>query len=199
MKWFTKTFALTLVLLFTGSVAYAQILPLSLEVRAGSNLSNMSIKDIDTKAKAGFNGGLALQLSVPLTGLFVESGVFFTSKGAKLNETFMGVQNKTTINANYLQVPVLVGFKLSALPLLRIKFYAGPYFAQGIGGKTGNLDTFRGDGLQRFDSGITAGAGAELFKFTLNLGVEYGWTNVSHTDVRMRNQNSFITLGYKIF
>lgn len=195
MRGFNKTFAIALVLLLVGTTAYSQILPISLELRGGSNIAKMDIEGQETSTRAGLNAGLAAQFSIPLTSFYLESGLMFSAKGTDYNNT--------TIAAHYLQVPVLVGYKIGLLPALRLKLFAGPYFAHGIAGNTtvsgSRTKTFSDTGLKRFDSGITLGGGLEFLMFSFQAGYEYGWTDISQAGPKVQNRNTFLTFGYKFF
>ena len=210
--------ALVAVFLVTSS-AYAQ-LPLSVGVKAGANLSNVSLSnnddDGDFKAKLGFKVGVDAKMKLPISGLFVQSGLEFTTKGYKFEEKYDDAKYEVNSNAMYLQLPVMAGYSIDAAGL-GINFMVGPYFAYGIGGKTKykerdydfpeyNFDskenTFGKDAYKKFDMGLTGAVGVEVSKFYVNLGYELGLSNIAHTDdsdVKAKNRNAFLTVGYKIF
>lgn len=203
MKSLTKAFILLAVMLFAGINASAQLLPISLEVRGGTNVSTMSIKDYNTNSRTGFNAGLAAQLRLPAS-FFVESGLMLTNKGAN-RESVVGNQTlETRINTYYLQVPALVGYKIRLIPMVRLKLFGGLYAAQGIGGRMtlpdgSRQNSFSSSNLQRFDMGLVGGIGAEITRFTLNIGYEHGLIDVSQTSANVKNRNTFISLGFRMF
>lgn len=209
MRYVLRSCVLVAVLLV--SLSANALLPISFGVNAGANMSNLSGDIDDAKSKAGFQAGLTVDLNVPLTGLFVQSGVSFTTKGTKLDRPEV---DDYSINAMYLQVPIRIGYKFSALDLVGLNINAGPYYAYGIGGKSKpgkesdlpehafykKRDTFGDDGLlKKNDFGLTVGVGAEFLGFlTLNLGYEFGLTNIAKDgDEKIRTRNGYLTVGYK--
>ncbi|MDH6354813.1 hypothetical protein M2132_001144 [Dysgonomonas sp. PH5-45] len=207
MKKFLKPLVVAFALLV--SVGASAQLPLSFGINAGMNLSNVGGDIDDTDAKVGFQVGVTADLALPMN-FFLQSGLSFTTKGYKGNGFVLkdGVASDADItsNAMYLQLPIRAGYKLVSLPGLNLNVNAGPYFAHGIGGKTkyesriGDVknDTFSKYELKRFDVGLGFGVGAEITKFTVNLGYEFGLINISKVDVYdIKNRNAFLTVGYK--
>ena len=201
---------LFLVIFFIGSNAYSQSLPLSVKVKAGVNVSNTNLKDYDTDNKWGYQIGADVKLDLPFTGLFVQSGLAFTTKGYKYDQP----AREITCNANYLQLPILLGYGFNVVNILKINAHVGPYFATGIGGKTkekiyaqdsGNeiyndkYNTFSKDGFKKFDTGLIGMLSADIAKFSVSVGYEMGLKNFSQTDVKTKNRNAFATVGYRIF
>jgi len=223
MKTTGKILLLLAAVLFVGSNAYAQSLPISLGVKAGVNLSNVNI-DVDdpedpddTDARVGFQVGVDAKFDLPLTGLFLQSGLALTTKGFKADGNLSDSESfEVKANAMYLQLPIMAGYKVDA-PGMGINFMVGPYFAYGIGGKTKTTytdtefpedngsskeDTFDKDnGYKKFDMGLTGAVGVEISKFYVNLGYELGLSNIANkdSDDKVKNRNAFLTVGYKIF
>ncbi|MDU1891094.1 MAG: porin family protein [Dysgonomonas sp.] len=195
MKNFIKAGLVAVAMLFCVSVS-AQI---SFGVKAGVNLSNYGGDVDDNKAKAGFNAGVTAEIGLPLTNLYVLSGLEYTTKGAKYD----GNNYSYNSNANFLQLPVHVGYRVSALETLGVSFHAGPYFAYGIGGKTGKgeakNDTFDDGMLKKFDFGLGAGVGLELGKIGVGLGYDFGLANLydGEGNDKVRTMNAYLSVGYK--
>lgn len=181
----------------------------SLGVKAGVNLSNYGGDIDDTDAKAGFNVGLTAEFGLPLTSMYILSGLELNTKGAKYEEGGY----KLTSNAMYLQLPVHFGYRISALETFGVSFHAGPYIAYGIGGKTKiegvKFDTFGDDGLKEFDFGLGLGVNAEFSKLSVGIGYDFGLANIARniemeigdlnlkSDVKVRNMNAYLSVGYK--
>lgn len=88
MKNFINLFAIILLIAFTTQ-SYAQ----KFGVKAGVNLSNMSIdafdEGIDTKTNLGFNVGVTVEF--PITDLFsFETGLMLNTKGFSITEEALG-------------------------------------------------------------------------------------------------------------
>ncbi|NDW19725.1 PorT family protein [Dysgonomonas sp. 216] len=227
MKKTVRVLVLLVAATFISANAFAQ-LPISLGVKAGANLSNVSYDDetdFDTKAKAGFQVGLDVKANIPLTGIFIQSGLALTTKGYKIDESEYDEYEDVTYkfeqksNAMFLQVPIMAGYNIS-VPGIGVNLAAGPYFAYGIGGKTkvkyvdpidpeysfnqkeSTFDEDKG-GIKKFDMGLTGAVGVEISKFYVNLGYEFGLTNLAgkewESGDKLKNRNAYLTIGYKIF
>lgn len=192
------------------TVASAQI---SLGVKGGMNMSNYYGDELsDKNVKIGFNIGLAADYQFAY-GHYIQSGLFFTTKGAKYSTETTNAKIEYTINPMYLQLPIHYAYKLEIAPETRIVFHGGPYMAYGVGGKTkvkgnvGNLSGERdgqnvfGDGvgqLKSFDAGLGLGVGAEFGAFLVDLGWDVGLTNLSNSDNGdIKNQNAYLSVGYR--
>jgi len=194
--------------LFTAAVLLVSVnsyalLPVSLGVKGGMNLSNFS-GDLDhTSTKVGFNAGLVIDIDLPLTNLGLTTGVEFTTKGAKIDKKhLMNTDKDVTFNAMYLQLPIHANYKISVAPATKVVFHAGPYFAYGIGGKTkidgDKYDTFDDDNMKRFDFGLGLGAGVQVWKFGVDLGWDFGLTNISDdSDISVKNRNAYLSVSYR--
>lgn len=193
---------------------------LTLGVKAGANMSNVTGDLDDTKVKIGFNVGVTLDYAFT-PEWFLMTGLEFTTKGLKQEGTFdaedfgfdgLGdVDVKLTYNPMYLQLPIHAGYKLEVADNTKINFHAGPYLAYGIGGKITakaevagvegkeKTDIFGDDGLlKRFDFGVGLGAGVEFGKIGVGLGYDFGLVNI--IDVKgasVKNSNAYLTVGYK--
>lgn len=208
-------------LLLFSFIASAQNLPLTFGVKAGANLSNFSGDGADgADAKFGYNFGVTVDYAINYNW-YLTSGLEFTNKGAKsdyllidLDELAVEKIGKIKYTANYLQLPIHVGYKLDIAEGTKINFHAGPYFAYGIAGKSKvsditsaiyddldrKVDTFSDDALKRFDFGLGLGAGVEFGQINVGLGFDFGLLNISQlgdSDYPIRNQNAYLTVGYK--
>ena len=200
MKNFLKVSLLALTLVFT-STASAQLLPVSIGVKGGLNMSNISTDGYD--GKKGFNAGLTVDVNLPANfGIF--SGLEVNTKGAQINDT------DHKINAMYLQLPVHVGYRLKLLPGLRAQFGFGPYFAQGIGGKTkfgdDKYDTF-GDEmhqLKKTDWGLGVHVGVVVLgRIQVRAGYDFGLKNLARSyeeegikvEPKLKNRNVYVSAG----
>lgn len=212
MKNLLKATLVALVLTFATNINAQS--PISVGVKAGLNVSNQSYKseglNVSGSAKVGFNAGLTLDINLP-SNLAVMSGLELTTKGVKFDIE----DTKTTFNAMYLQLPIHLGYKIEIAPQTKIHFNAGPYLAYGIGGKIKNsydnekMDTFGDDALKRFDFGLGIGAGVTFVdKVQVRLGYDFGLADAGRKgtdeygdayDVKVKNRNFYVSLGYLFF
>ena len=201
---------IVLVLAMVAMVGAVSAQELSLGVKGGLNISNLSGKGVDdAKMKLGFHVGLGADYEFA-PNMAVQSGLLFTTKGAKAKE--LGVEG--TLDMMYLQLPVHFAYKMDINPGTRFVLHAGPYVAYGVGGKTKfeekgvslSFDTFgkrkiggvEVEGAKRFDAGLGIGAGFEFGQFLVDLGWDMGLVNVGRDkDNKITTQNGYLSLGYK--
>ena len=183
---------------------------LNLGVKGGVNMSNFYGDELDDQnVKIGFHIGLAADYEFAYNSA-IQTGLFFTTKGAKYSESIGDATGDFTVNPMYLQLPVHYAYKLDVTPGTRIVFHAGPYVAYGIGGKSklsGSLgdwdgetewDVFGDDGFKRFDAGLGLGVGAEFGPILLDLGWDMGLVNIADSNSGdIKNQNAYLSVGYK--
>jgi len=112
-----------------STVTFAQG-EISWNVKAGMNISNFTSGD-DTKAKIGFRGGVGMEYGI--TDMWsIQPSLLFTTKGTKIDAPLIDM----TINAMYLELPVNAAVRFNLGELSNIVVSAGPYIADGSGGKT---------------------------------------------------------------
>ena len=180
------------------SAAYAQEPPVQFGVKGGLNLSNFGGDMEDTKAVFKYQFGVTADVAFT-ENIYLQTGLEFLTKGSK-HKPETGTSIK--YNPMYLQLPVRVAYKFEIMPGTKLFINAGPYVAYGIGGKIkggdSKVDIFDDDRLKRFDYGIGGGVGVEFGKFTVSVGYDFGLANISDVKgTKVRNQNAFITLGYR--
>ncbi|MCW3462301.1 porin family protein [Chitinophaga nivalis] len=127
------------------SISFAAMSQVRVGVKAGYNLSNISIDNSgSTKNKSshsGFHVGAIVDLPLVPKILSFQPGVFYTTKGTKAetgNKDNVSVANpfvKHTINPSYIEVPLNFIGKIPIGPNARLFAGVGPYFAFGVAGK----------------------------------------------------------------
>jgi hypothetical protein len=153
---------------------------LQFEGVAGLNMSDMG----GLGSKAGLHIGAKAEMPLPslADGAYANAGVLLSFKG----NSYLGL--KTT--ANYLEIPMHVGYKHAINENLSIFGEAGPYIAFGLFGKMDvmevdilsstdviQINTFDSEfGLNRFDIGVGLKAGVEIKKkYTVSIGYDWGF------------------------
>lgn len=163
-------------------------------VKAGMNISNFT-GDSDLNAKIGFKLGGGFEYGFTDTWS-LQPSLFLSTKGAK--------KDGYSVNAMYLELPVMAAARFNVADNTNIVVNAGPYLACGVGGKSKidmgrgeySVKTFGSDGLRRFDAGLGVGVAAEFGNMIVGLDGQVGFVNVIK-DVTAKNMNFSITLGYK--
>ena len=170
-------------------------------VRVGLNLSTLTGDGMgDFGMKPGLNVGPTIGVRVSeTTPVFLESGVYFSMQGAK--------DGDNSIALNYFKIPVLIKYGVQVSDEFAVLPFLGPTIAFGVGGdwKTagaGSESSFGKGKFNRFDAGIRFGCGAEWNKLYLELGYEFGITNIADwkkdngiDDASAHNGNLFINFG----
>lgn len=203
-------------------------------VRASLNLSNVNNKytgevasgesksdyEYDFKNRVGFNIGLIYDWGVS-ESFYIQPGLYFTTRGAKVKESEEGYKYEEKWNLNYLQLPILASYRIALSDNVKWHINAGPYLAVGLGGKVKWEETDedgknKGDykafgttsedsdeekgGLKRFDAGLSFGTGVSINKFYVGLTYELGLINAADKkewkDYKMKNRNFSIGVGY---
>jgi len=138
-----------------GTLSFAQEKPASsaspvrFGLKAGLNVSNLN--DNDSKAKAGFYGGVFANIPVA-SDFSVQPELLYNGLGAK-DQTYSSLK----LNLDYISVPVMVQYNI--LPALYVE--AGPQFSfaisQKVKGDGGSADV--NEVFKNFDLGLGLGAG----------------------------------------
>lgn len=166
-------------------------------IRLGANFSTLTGEYIDLGTRVGMNLGGVIGIRVSdSTPIFLESGLYYASRGAK--------KDKETITTHNLEIPILIKYGIQASDDIAVLPYIGPYFSYGLGGKNKyedngivvKDDTF--DYLNRFDMGFKVGCGAEYNKLYLELGYQFGVANLAKdnpTDESAHNGSLYVNFG----
>ena len=210
-----KYLLLIAVLIMFGFSAISQTEGISFGLRGGVNLQNINGKDnsgnkLNLDLVTRFNAGVVAQ--IPLAPEFYfQSGLLYTTKGAKASKNFLGVGTTGEYNLSYLELPLNFLYK----PLLgtgHLLLGFGPYVAYGLGGKakigsneykikyTNNYSsaTPYGQYFKHFDFGGNLFFGYELSNgISLQLNTQLGMTKINADNTLSPNdKTSFKNTGF---
>lgn len=135
-------------------------------------------------------------------------------KGGKYKWNKAGYDGEENISTTYIQIPVLMAYRLNLSERWNMAIKAGPYFAYAVSGKdkqsftyngkrySGNLDIFDsgemgGKTAKRFDVGVDVGVDFEYHRFVIGLEYELGFISMAPNDGTLKNQALYLTVGYK--
>ena len=175
----------------------------------GMNISNFrqpnSLVDALTDPKAGFNLGVRGEYMLPSCyGVFVNLGVNYTMKGAKMDvAASLPDDYSCTVKFRpcYIEIPLHVGYRFNVLDNLGVFADFGPYFAIGVNGKEKfefdvdavedyskkffrNSKMILGE-IQRYDFGLGFRVGAEYANHhSLNFSFDWGLTDMYRDSYR---------------
>lgn len=165
-------------------------------VKAGMNISNYYGESDGPDAKIGFKVGGGFEYAFSDVWA-LQPSLFLSTKGAK--------EGDYSVNAMYLELPVMAAARFQVADNTNIVVNAGPYFAYGVGGKMkqdlgsgvdARIDAFGSDRLKRFDAGLGVGAAAEFGHIIVGLDGQLGLIDV-YKYASSKNINFSITVGYK--
>lgn len=213
-----KIIFLVAILTMFGFSAYTQPMEdegASFGLRAGVNFQNINGEDAsgdkwENDMAVRFNAGVVANIPVA-PEFYFQPGLLFTTKGAKFNNEFLGIDANAELNTSYLELPLSFLYR----PLLgtgHLLLGFGPYVAYGLGGKLESGDTEVdikfGDEesndilyLKRMDYGANLFFGYELQNgLSIQLNTQLGLANilpdVADNDATFKNTGFGISLGY---
>lgn len=184
-------------------------------VKGGVGISNWYGDDADgTDAKFAWKIGIGTEFSLG-QNFILQPSLMFINEGMKANNGTLIMNNKTlvgdiTSQEDYLQLPIMFGYRINVDKGTNIVFTAGPYLAYGIAGKTKGevktsiasastkYDTFGDDGMdmKTFDAGIGCGVTGEFDNFLIGIDGHLGLTDLQD-DFKAHNMGAYLTVGYK--
>jgi hypothetical protein len=209
-----------------ASFALASQAQFTFGVRGGFNLTNFSEKnwegkkmdgDDKSKFKPGFQIGVVGDYAIS-ENFAIQPALVFATQGATYKEKEDGIEAKTNINLNYIQLPINAQLKFG-FENMKVMVQAGPYLGYGLGGKMKvwvdgkkvDIDDdhakieMGGDEkkhwLKAFDFGVGVGAGLELGSIQIALAYQLGLMNIEHIEKDAKNSTKnnglALTLTYK--
>jgi len=155
-----------------------------------------------------------------------ETGIYYQRKGMKMNNFLESSTNYIQymdVSMDYIQVPLMVGYKYNFSPSFSVALKTGLYVAyafDGSGNLTGmdmdgrrfnaQMDIFSSNPLEelgssypvkafkRFDAGSLFSLDFGLFndKLLLRFSFEKGWKNIASYDSEMQHNTQYISVGY---
>ena len=165
-------------------------------IRLGINFAGISgdYVDLDTKTGMNLGGVVGLRLS-DTTPVFLESGLYYTERGAK--------KDKAKIGLTYLELPILIKYGVQVSDDIAVLPYIGPYFSYGFAGKhkipadMNDGESYSRSSYKRFnhwDMGFKIGCGAEYNKLYAELGYQFGVANIAK-----ENQDDLDAHGHALY
>ncbi len=173
--------------------------------RIGPSFSTVNSDDIyldGSSMKTGLNAGVAAGFAVvPHTPLYLETGLYYTEKGGKGK---VG-GDKFTYQLNYLEMPLVMKYRIDIDRGFSIQPFLGGYLACGVCGKIKDFgeraaySSFSDNpySFQRFDGGLKTGCGLQFDMFYAEVSYDLGLANICHDDFDT-SKNSALTLNVGI-
>ena len=161
-----KNIILLLSALVFLSCSISQAQGLHLGIKAGSDLSEVTGSFFQNGLKGGFMAGAFAEVNLIFLGIQPE--VLYSQINTK-------GPNDQNIQLQYLNIPVLLNFKLP-IPILSLQL--GPQFGTLLN-KNDNLVTNGKNAFTSGDFSMVAGAQLNLLKFKGGVRYVYGFTNIN--------------------
>ena len=186
-----KAIIITLVSLTISLSSFAQ---LSIRGHLGINTQKIDFETIQgqIKGSTGLNVGLDAQFG---NRFYFQPGINYSAKKFRIS----GVGE---IEANKINVPIIVGFRLfkhKSRFSKNIRLFVGPNFSTTVNEKISNAITdINKDDLKDFNLDAIAGVGADLKMFFIDLGYKYGLNNYISKNGKATPLNGFlVNLGLR--
>lgn len=196
-----KKILLSILILFSGltTALYAQSI-VQVGVKGGLliNKSNLEIYNTGSKinyshnsTKPGFEVGLQFRVELPL-GFMIQPEVVYSRVNGKFpigdkNVSGATANDEMNIRSNWIDVPVLLGWKFSI-----VRIMAGPSFrfpmSEVVDAK--NVNTKIAPRLDNFVMGYQVGVGVDLGRFTLDARYCGNFTNITDDGVIHHSSNT---------
>jgi hypothetical protein len=139
----------------------------SVGLRAGVTVNRLSLdrEFVSSNNRAGYTGGLVLDLNIPVVGLGIEASAMYTYRKNRLTS------DDRTYKRHYIDIPLYARYRLSLPPVQR---YFAPYVFTGpCFSILFDDDAPLGINNSRTYTSWDVGAGADLFTH-LRLSLSYG-------------------------
>ncbi len=179
-----KFFFIVTLILCGATVAFAQSdKKFRIGATGGMNISSTTSEYADSKI--GFQIGVRGEYNFS-ESLYLGAALVYDHKGWKVEDE--------SANAGYINLPIHFGYKISLTENLWGFAEVGPYFAYGIAGKMGDINTF--DVAEKFDAGIGGRIGVEISNFQIHVGYDYGLTDLADVEDAAKNTNIMVGVSY---
>lgn len=173
-----KAFVILIALLFFNS-SYGQV---RFGLKAGGNVANIDGFD-NHKMKLGISVGPALQVNLAEL-FFMQPELLYSIKGTRSSLT---QNNSETLNLNYINLPVLFGYRVSKSFSVKL----GPEIGHLLSAKSkfDGSSTDVSDSFKDFDFGGDLALAFAFKKLSVDLRYNYGFNHLIHGIFEEQNGN----------
>ena len=169
-------------------------------VRAGGSFSKYYTEDhADTQFAPGLLLGLAADVNI-IRSLSVTSGIYYVQKRTKFEVKVQNKSIKRTLHPAYLEIPLLLSYRIPLSDDSQFQFNVGPYYAFGLTNSA--RETFE-TLYKKDDLGLSLGVAVTYSHYYFGANYERSIRNISR-DVytadqsasRMYNGSIIVSAGY---
>ena len=192
-----KKLLLATLVCFWGIGVMAQ-LPVNLGIHGGISSNRIKVRDlptvIGTQANTGFMLGGFMRLN--LGKLYLEPSLNYSHKKSIVEQDQLSLgedENKVDLKLNTFDIPLMVGFQVLDLSILRLRAFLGPVLSVG---KIKNLKHLGDVSTDKTNWHGKIGVGADIWRLTFDIDYEKAFKDLGHKIKAPRSFN--FTLGLKI-
>ncbi len=181
--------------------------PITIGIRGGVNFAKQTVSSdgysFSPKNNVGFNAGISVDIPM-LESLYLQSGLYYTVKGYKLEDEEYSYTE--TCTPAYLELPILASYRYNISDYTQLQINFGPYLAYGIAGKykwedndgeEDDDDKYFDDDTNKFDAGLAFGAGVTFGHIFVGINYDLGLTNIlKDSEGSLKNRCLSINVGY---
>ncbi len=175
---------LTIIVLGVNQQATAQMNARA-GIKGGLNASNLYIDDVDDEnARIGFHVGLYGQIAAS-EAVALQAELLFSTKGSKNHYNDGVFEQDVQYNLNYIDLPLLVVFKVGE----SVEFHAGGYASYLVnanisydGDFANGEDEIDRDHLKSYDLGLAGGVGVNFGAIQVGARYNYGLVELADSD-----------------
>ncbi|NOR74661.1 MAG: outer membrane beta-barrel protein [Draconibacterium sp.] len=214
----TLKFVLFLLIVLAALNSYSQTFGL----KGGLNRNDVlyenasgNLSDIADMTMQGFHVGATME-NLFSEVVSLESGLFVSLKSFKLDEYLDGVAVRNKTYLYYLDIPIALKTKFDLGATSKWFVAAGPVIDIGFAGNQISTYNWHGDGqavkekiewgnnegeINRFDVGLTFGAGVEFNLWQVGVYYDFGLTDISsdtNPENTIKNRLWKLSVGYKL-
>jgi hypothetical protein len=195
----------SLFLLLAGAVFGQQDRVASFGVKGGANWSNLWIKEAhDNNARLGFHFGMFGRVA-PSDAIGIQLEALYNQKGATYTRRHGPVEQRTTLDFEYIDLPLMLVIPMGNVLELHGGGYLGYMLHSRIShrGDLGSQDiTLRTEDFNRLDYGLVGGVGLNIGQAQIGGRYMHGLMDVAGTDgghVVMQDSKNSVAQVYLAF
>jgi hypothetical protein len=157
-------------------------------IRGGLNVSNLYIQDVDDRnPRYGFNVGLFTQVPLIKGTLYLQPEIGYATKGTTARYNILNTfQGETSFNLDYLEVPLLLTYKIGNVIDISAGAYGGYLVNASSKSKSdngsSNIITLNKDNYNQIDYGLSAGLSLYFGKLMIGTRYNYGLNPVANSE-----------------
>lgn len=154
-------------------------------IKGGLNISNLYLDNVnDQNARLGFHAGVYGQILSSET-FAIQPELLFSTKGAKANYSGLIINQDVSYNLNYIDLPVLLVFKLGETVEIHAGAYASYLLSANIsyeGNAANGVKEVNKNSLKSFDYGLAGGLGMNFGNVQVGARYNYGLVKIADSD-----------------